>query len=261
MIALHVRVHGRPAPEGSHEVGANGYVMHSSNYLAAWRHAVNRDTRSAYLGAGVTGDDMPLIPHPRPVYLAVVHYLLDEQCRAEGTDEPTGTPDVDKLLRATIDGLAEARVFGNDSQVKSVVTSKVRGVLPGAEILISDAPIGRVIRDQGENMDEYRIVLERVIGRDESGFPATVTVVEATDTAEALGEIYLPAIVRRLGGTVPVTAPAAEPDAKPSPARKAPRKAAPPPEVAEPQPVDVPAVPAPAAAAAAAAAPVNPFAR
>lgn len=265
MTELHVRVHGRPAPEGSHEVGANGRVMHSSNYLGAWRHAVNRDTRKSYLAAGYTGRDMPLIPYPQPVYLLVAHWVGDEQCRAEGTEEPTGTPDFDKLLRATVDGLAEARVFGNDSQVKAAMTSKVRGETPGADIIISDTPIRRITRDQGESMsDEYRVVLERVVGRDENGFPATVTVIEATDTAEALGEIYLPAIVRRLGATVPVTAPASEQDTAPKTAKRAPKKAAPPPVVAEPtvpdqatQTVtyDTPPVAAPAAV------PVNPFAR
>lgn len=144
---LTVRVVGRPAPEGSHEIGNGGTVRHSSKYLSAWRAAVNRDVRSAYLRAGLTRDDMPLIPNPRPVYLTIVHYVLDEQCRATGTDAPVGKPDADKLERATIDGLEMARAFANDSQVVWCVHGKERPPRDepgGALIIISDSMPGWV---------------------------------------------------------------------------------------------------------------------
>lgn len=259
MTALQVRAYGRPAPQGSHEIGANGYVMHSSNYLAAWRQAVNESARRAYLDAGLTGRDMPLIPYPRPVYLAVAHWVLDEQCRAEGTAEPTGSPDLDKLLRATIDGLGEARVFGNDSQVKAVMTSKVRGENAGADIIISDQPIGET-----EPMtQEYRICLERV-GRDEAGDRTYDTVTESYGTADELVQFDLPGIAARLGRTMPASASEPEPATEPAkPTKRAPKKAVP-----SPEPAPTPAPPTPVAQVvsetaqpAPQAAPVNPFAR
>lgn len=141
MADLAVRVVGRPAPQGSHEEGAHGHLLHSSKYLQAWRAAVDRQTRETYVRLGLTRADMPLIPNPLPVWLSILHVVLDEQCRAVGTDEPTGVPDVDKLLRATIDGLGAARVFANDSQVKDVRTGKRRVVghePAGAEIIINN---------------------------------------------------------------------------------------------------------------------------
>jgi Holliday junction resolvase RusA-like endonuclease len=258
---LAVTVLGRPAPEGSHELGANGHVMHSSKYLALWRFAVKRDTRKAFLAAGITPDDMPLIPYPRPVYLSITHYVLDEQCRAEGTDEPTGSPDADKLLRATIDGLGEARVFGNDSQVKAFYSEKVRGnALAGAMIIISDKPLGEI----NTMTQQYRLSLE-LVGRDADGDRTWETIVEANGSAEELARFDLPGIAARLGAVADVVVP--EPAEPAKPAKRAPRKAtaAPAPEpVAE---AAQPAAPATGgigsadAVAAVASAPVNPFAR
>lgn len=272
-MRLSFRVTGRPAPQGSHEVGANGYVMHSSKYLTAWRTEVNRACREAYLAAGLTGDDMPLIDYPWPVHVFIVHVVEAEQCRAEGTDEPSGSPDLDKLARATIDGLGEARAFKNDSQVTTLVTSKRRPCHPderaGAVITITDEI------EQGENMTSnftpsgrYRLVLEE-IGTDQSGDRTWETVVEASGTPDTLLGAFLPAIASTLGASPDQPTAPGEPEAAPKTTRK-PRKSTPPPNVQETAPVAAPE-PVPAApvaqAAPAAAAPqeapqrVNPFAR
>lgn len=276
-MELHVRVHGRPAPEGSHEVGQNGYVMHSSKYLESWRATVNRDTRKAYLAAGLTGRDMPLIPNPRPAYLAIVHWLQDDQGRAAGTDDPTGTPDVDKLLRATIDGLAAARVFANDSQVVECYTTKQRGREPGADIIISDRPLQRPegeITIMGSNFPPYRLTLERLSGDEtyEDGSPRYETVFMLADRPEVVRSAGVATLGALLGDVaVSVTeptgggdAPAAEPT---KPARKPRKTAAAPAEQPAPVPAGAPVpvaapepTPAPQAPAQPAP-PVNPFAR
>lgn len=219
MTNLTVRVVGRPAPQGSHEVGANGHVMHSSRYLEGWRMAVNRSVRQAYLLRGMTGADMPFIPGPRPVYVHITHFVLDEQCRAEGTDDPTGAPDLDKLVRATIDGLGEARVFHNDSQVVAISATKERvtdGAPPGALVIITDHPENdRHKQGEREHMTyeatgDYRLVLQRVSADDETGERKWETLVEVTDSAESLTETWLPAAQRRLGGEPRIVA--IEPD-------------------------------------------------
>jgi Holliday junction resolvase RusA-like endonuclease len=226
-VILFVRVYGRPAPEGSHEIGQHGYVMHSSKYLKAWRAAVNRDTRRAYVEAGLTGADMPLVPYPRPVYLHSIELLVGpEQCRADGTDEPTGSPDLDKLLRATIDGLGEARAFGNDSQVTRIYElGKRRDPEPGAVIIISDQPI------RGENdVTEYLISLQRVTGRDESGLRDYESVFELhgdEQTVKTAGLSTLGALLGFKGvrieageAAAAAEAPAAEPEPVPAKTRK-----------------------------------------
>lgn len=136
-MRLTVWVPGRPAPQGSHEVGQHGRVMHSSHYLSAWRLAVNRAVREEYLARGLTRENMPLIPNPQGVSLWIGHCMLLEQCRAEGTDLPTGVPDLDKLVRATIDGLGVARVFANDSQVTFLAAWKIRHPLGQSGAMIT----------------------------------------------------------------------------------------------------------------------------
>lgn len=206
-MRLDVRVIGRPAPQGSHEIGQHGHLLHSSKYLEAWRAAVNRAVRAEYLRLGLTLADMPLIAAPAPVYVDITHYVKPDQCRAAGTEEPTGSPDYDKLLRATTDGLGMARAFTNDSQIKRGTTAKERpapGVAPGALIIISDAPIDGAdfeIREIG-TMAEYRLVLERLVD-DTDGAREWETVVEVQDDQAAIAQLWLPAVGRKLGAVPP----------------------------------------------------------
>lgn len=271
-MELTVRVHGRPAPEGSHEVGQHGYVMHSSNYLPAWRHAVNRDVRRALLDAGYRKADMPLIPNPRPVYLHRLEFLVGpDQCRAAGTDEPTGTPDVDKLVRATIDGIAAARVFANDSQVTRIYeVGKSRSDSPGAMIIISDRPLQR---PEGEitvmpNFPEFRLTLERFTGEfDDAGNPVYVTSFALVDNGPMIASVGVATLTAVLGApavvaTTEAPAPAAEPVKAPRKPRKTAEQPAAAPEAAPVAPVPAPAAPAAQPAAPAVQpTPVNPFAR
>lgn len=146
-MILPIRVHGRPAPQGSKEQGGAGQLLESSIYLPAWRQAVKIAAFEAYRAHGIQPSDLPLIPRGRAVVIERLwFFVLPEQCRAEGTDEPLGTPDVDKLLRATLDPLGgghgkTARVFADDSQVQGVRDLwKYRATAespPGAVILIN----------------------------------------------------------------------------------------------------------------------------
>lgn len=260
---LIVQVRGRPAPEGSHEIGQHGYVMHSSKYLESWRAAVKRATYEVYRAAGYEGDDLPLIAYPAGCWVSVVHVVTDEQCRAEGTDLPTGQPDGDKLLRATIDGLGDARVFGNDSQVLGHRAIKYRAdelSEPGAWIDVTDVrpwwadeQTREIEVTEFKPSGEYRLVLEQV-GVDGDGDKTWETMFEATDTAPALAETWLPAIATRLsretGNALHAAAVASTPAPAPADKPKAgrPRKAA-------AAPAEVPAAP-PAAPEAPVAAPV-----
>jgi hypothetical protein len=279
---LIVQVRGRPAPEGSHEIGQHGYVMHSSKYLESWRAAVKRATYEMYRAGGYEGDDLPLIAYPAGCWVSVVHVVTDEQCRAEGTDLPTGKPDGDKLLRATIDGLGDARVFGDDSQVLGHRAIKWRAdelSEPGAWINVTDVrpwwadeQTREIEVTEFNPSGEYRLVLERV-GTDSDGDRTWETMFETTDTASAVADTWLPAVHTRLsreGASAAAAAPADKPKTgRPRKAAAAPAEvpAAPPaaPEVPVAAPVTVTtsfegARPVPPAAVADAPARVNPFA-
>lgn len=147
-MRLIIYVYGRPAPQGSKDLGSAGQLLEQSPYLPAWRTAVKRGAYEAFKTARVDPGALPLFPAGAVVVVEqCTFYVTDEQCRAEGTDEPIGPPDVDKLLRSTLDALGGAkrggaRVFADDAQVKKVrELSKERpeaGRPTGAMIIISD---------------------------------------------------------------------------------------------------------------------------
>lgn len=147
-MRLLIRANGRPAPQGSHELGGAGQFRDSSPYLAAWRTAVKVAAYRAYLDAEIPHTSLPLFGRGEPVFIEQCSFIVDDaQCRAEGTDYPIGTPDVDKLLRGVLDALggahgSNARLYVDDSQVVLVNgLGKFRATLAqprGAIIIVSD---------------------------------------------------------------------------------------------------------------------------
>ena len=140
---------GRPAPQGSHDLGGAGQFLDSSPYLKAWRQSVRIAAFRAYSQIGYPPNALPLFAAGVPViFERITFYLAPEQCRAEGTDAPVGKPDIDKLLRSTLDALGgahdprgHARMFADDSQVVEIRSmSKVRAPQgnPGALIIVTD---------------------------------------------------------------------------------------------------------------------------
>lgn len=147
-MRLTIAAFGRPAPQGSHGLGGAGQFLDASPYLAAWRTAVKVGTYKAYEALSVPFDSLPLFPAGTPVTVERCTFYLDEdQCRAAGTDEPIGDPDIDKLLRATLDALGgakkgSARLFADDAQVVKInelsKTRRLWGGPRGALIIVSD---------------------------------------------------------------------------------------------------------------------------
>ena len=151
---LTIRANGRPAPQGSKELGTGGALLESSIYLPAWRQAVRIAAFRAYAEHAILPPALPLYPRGRVVrFERIVFVVTDEQCRAAGTDEPIGEPDVDKLLRGTLDALGgakdpkrSARLYADDSQVKTIgLLDKTRPMdidgydRPGAMIIVAPA--------------------------------------------------------------------------------------------------------------------------
>jgi Holliday junction resolvase RusA-like endonuclease len=147
-VRLIIPVVGRPAPQGSKNLGGAGQLLEQSAYLPAWRVAVKVGAYKAYQAANIRHTSLPVFAAGTPVVIEqCTFYLADEQCRAEGTDLPLGTPDIDKLLRATLDALGgqkngSARLFADDSQVVRIrELAKERpapGRPTGAVIIVSD---------------------------------------------------------------------------------------------------------------------------
>lgn len=146
-MRLTIYVYGRPAPQGSKQSGGAGQLLEQSAYLPAWRQAVKVGAYRAMSDAGIAPRQLPLFGAGVPVYVErCTFYVEPDQCRAVGTDDPIGTPDVDKLLRATLDALGGAkrmaRVFADDSQVVGIEGLGKQRPAPGrptgAFIIVSD---------------------------------------------------------------------------------------------------------------------------
>jgi len=139
---LTLRAFGRPAPQGSKELGTGGALLESSPYLRAWRQQIRIAAFRAYADAGISPAALPLYPAGRGVHIERCVFVVEEQqCRAEGTDEPLGTPDVDKLLRGVLDALGgaksskhSARLYADDSQVVAIDGLRKTRPLPGVPL-------------------------------------------------------------------------------------------------------------------------------
>jgi crossover junction endodeoxyribonuclease RusA len=146
MTEVTFTVHGTAAPQGSKRAfvraGRAHLVESSDARVKSWRGAVV----DAALGAVAE-------PFPGPAAVTVTfrlkrpkgHYRTGKNSallRDSAPAYPAGTPDLDKLLRATMDGLTAAGAWRDDAQVVIVTAAKLWADdgLPGADITIRTAP-------------------------------------------------------------------------------------------------------------------------
>lgn len=113
-------VYGIPAPQGSKRPVRLGKgptarigMVESSTKVGPWRAAV-KAAALLHMPAPMTG----------PVSVSLTFYL-PRPGRPQHPVYPVTMPDLDKLVRSTLDGLAEGAAVGNDSQVCQIVTSKL----------------------------------------------------------------------------------------------------------------------------------------
>lgn len=139
---MRIIVHGTPAPQGSKRHVGNGVMVESSKKVKPWR----QDVKHAALAAdaertpcldltcacqphgGTWGPDDALqvevtfyLPRPRG------HYGTGRNATTLKPSAPTRPwtkPDLDKLLRSTLDALGEAGLWADDSRVAVVLAEK-----------------------------------------------------------------------------------------------------------------------------------------
>ncbi len=122
MTGLAIRVYGTPAPQGSKRAYLNPHshtvqMVESSKRVKPWREAV----KYAVLEHTVEQITAPLrlsvrfiVPRPRSHYRTG---RFADRLKDSAPLYPAGKPDIDKLLRSTLDGLSEAGLFRDDCQV------------------------------------------------------------------------------------------------------------------------------------------------
>jgi crossover junction endodeoxyribonuclease RusA len=109
------QVDGQPVPQGSMKV-INGHVIHAKgSELAAWRSAI------ALREAGAK-------PHIEPVEIDMIFTMA--RPKTVNRPEPSVAPDLDKLVRAVLDGLT-AIAYRDDGQVVRLTAAKQYGLNPG----------------------------------------------------------------------------------------------------------------------------------
>ena len=125
---MKITVMGTPAPQGSKRHVGNGVMIESSKKVKPWR----QDVKYAALESNDDGTGCPI---SGPVNIRVTFYLPrpkshygtgrnSGQIRTTAPSKPAGKPDIDKLLRSTLDALTEAGVFVDDAQITDVLMGK-----------------------------------------------------------------------------------------------------------------------------------------
>jgi crossover junction endodeoxyribonuclease RusA len=112
-------VTGDPAPQGSKRHVGNGVMVESSARLPDWRTAVALQVRSA-----MRKDKFAGFERYRPVRM-VLTYRLRRPVNAKRLTRQTRRPDLDKLLRATMDALVICGLLADDAQAYDLHPVKV----------------------------------------------------------------------------------------------------------------------------------------
>jgi Holliday junction resolvase RusA-like endonuclease len=147
-MTLTFSIIGTPAPQGSKTRNRYGAVYESSAKVKPWR----QDVRAAALDAIESADDL-LAPDglrfpTGPVIVGIRfrlarpkgHYGTGRnagQLRPSAPKVPDVKPDIDKLVRSTLDGMGEAGVWRDDCQVVGLWVVK--------EYATDDLPVGATV--------------------------------------------------------------------------------------------------------------------
>ena len=124
---INFRVNGIPIPQGSMKV-INGRVLHSQgSALAGWRSLIGWEARLA--GAS---------PHSLPTKITITFTMPRPKTVKRAL--PSVAPDLDKLIRAVLDGLTGV-AYEDDGQVVQIHAQKLYGASVGAEIRLETLEI------------------------------------------------------------------------------------------------------------------------
>lgn len=149
LVALVIR--GRPAPQGSKRHVGGGRMIESSKAVAPWREAVRATTAAKLDELGFGGFSRPVVvritfrlPRPRSHYGRARY---ERVVRRGAPMHPAGRPDLDKLLRSTLDGLVMGGLIRDDALVIEIEAKKTYETTPegllGALVAVQRARSGR----------------------------------------------------------------------------------------------------------------------
>lgn len=134
---LRFRVNAVPAPQGSKKHVGRGRLIEVSKKVGPWRDAVKAAAK-----AQMTAESSQTIGEA--VEVTIIFYLVRPKAHftSRGVLKPSAPtyvinrPDIDKLVRSTLDALTDAGVFTDDSRVVRLSATKLYGA-PGAEVTVT----------------------------------------------------------------------------------------------------------------------------
>jgi crossover junction endodeoxyribonuclease RusA len=136
---VRLRVYGTPGPQGSKKHVGGGRMVESSKKVGPWREAVTTAAQMAGV-AGLRLDGPLLLRVEFVLRRPKSHYTTKGALKPDAPYWVTTTPDLDKLLRSTKDGLVQAGVICDDKLVAAGGQHKryaSEGETPGAIVEIT----------------------------------------------------------------------------------------------------------------------------
>jgi crossover junction endodeoxyribonuclease RusA len=110
-------VRGIPAPQGSKRHVGGGRMIESSRAVGPWREAVRAETQKAMDAHGY-------VPAEGPCAVFINFYLLRPKSTPKKITLPIKRPDLDKLVRAVLDGMTEGGAWLDDAVVVRLLAQK-----------------------------------------------------------------------------------------------------------------------------------------
>lgn len=138
MTAVELRVFGTPAPQGSKRHVGGGRMVEASKKVTPWREAIVAECQRVGLS------DLRI---DSPVTVSVTFFLQRPAghsgargIKASAPLYPAKTPDLDKLVRSTLDGLTQAALWMDDARVVILTAFKTYAdhTGPGALIRVTE---------------------------------------------------------------------------------------------------------------------------
>ncbi len=131
-------VPGRPQPQGSmrafkHKHSGAVVTMSDNKKLKPWRATVKLAAVEAAITCGMRADEM--IADHKQVFVGLDFYFAPPKKMPKGREGMTTKPDIDKLVRASLDSLTGI-LYKDDSQVTEMTTTKRYGLPERTEISV-----------------------------------------------------------------------------------------------------------------------------
>jgi crossover junction endodeoxyribonuclease RusA len=127
---VRIDVAGIPAPQGSKRHVGGGRMVEVSRAVGPWREAVRAETQRATTGP----------PTGQPVTVSIMFRLTRPRSAPASIIFPAKRPDLDKLVRAVLDGIVAGGAIADDSQVVILRAAKTfadDSCPPGCSIVLN----------------------------------------------------------------------------------------------------------------------------